>query len=434
LSSIPAGIASLVHLEHLDLSSNPLKLKEANDPSCLPYEMRYLKALSWLSLCECSLHQIPTAVWLCTPLRHLDISRNKIGILVGDIGNLQNLRSLNASSCNLTCLPDEIGFCGDLQDISLMSNPMETLPDSLKECTHLNNLRISFKHFSTLIDTYMENLISKGQIKSEHIPSVVFELEQLVELDLKSSKINTLPENNLINLQSIYLDYNYFEKFQPNSFEIFQNLKVLTISHNLLKEIPNEICSLKELFILNLSNNCIKELPSQFNLPKLTELYLSNNCLKYINSSIASLKSLKRLALDKNEICEISDHLFELKRLEYLDLSKNRITELSPRLQQLECIKYSHSFEKLNKIGLWLVENPLEVPPKQCWLTTNIEKIYEFLFNYEQKKIDDVYYCRLVFMGESGCGKSLLIDCLNDGANLKDTKHNKTTIDIKQSK
>lgn len=205
LRSLPSQVADLYNLEYLDISRNPLKVKDVDDSNCLPLEMRLLKNLTYLSVSECNLRYIPTTVWLCISLKILDLSRNKIGLLVPDIGNLQNLVHLNLSQCNLTTLPGEIGFCTDLAEIVLMANQVESLPDSLKDCKNLEQLKMSYRTFSSLLDTYMENLISKGQIKSEHVPVVVFELEKLTNLDLKHTKVNSLPENNLKNLQELFL-------------------------------------------------------------------------------------------------------------------------------------------------------------------------------------------------------------------------------------
>ena len=105
-------------MEHLDLSRNPLKTKDAEDVSALPIEMKLLVNLKHLNISECNLRHIALTVWLCTSLESLDISRNKLGLLVPDVGNLQNLESINLSQCNLTTLPGEISkFLYKLQNL-----------------------------------------------------------------------------------------------------------------------------------------------------------------------------------------------------------------------------------------------------------------------------------------------------------------------------
>ncbi|CAF0705124.1 unnamed protein product [Brachionus calyciflorus] len=418
LRSLPSAIAELVNLEHLDLSKNPLRVKDVDDTKCLPLEMRFLRNLKYLSISECNLRYIPTTVWLCVHLKKLDLSRNKISLLVPDIGNLQKLTHLNLCQCNLTTLPPEIGFCTQLVEILLMANQIESLPDSLKDCVKLEQLKMSYRTFTALLDNYMENLISKGQIKSEHVPVVVFELENLKTLDLKNTKINNLPENNLKNLHELYLDYNYFEQFTDLALKpIGLKLTVLTISRNLLKEIPNELLNLSNLEVLDLSYNQISNLPSRFGLYKLKELYLNNNCLKTIIGSVSALKNLEKLNLEYNQITDLADLFYELKNLNYLDLSYNKLTRISPKINNLQLLQNAHSYDKFIKIGFWVIGNPLIIPPKEIWQTNNIHKIYKYLSGYNQRNLNYTFYSKLVFLGCSGIGKSYLIDSFFNNQN-----------------
>ena len=144
LRSIPAEISDLYNLEYLDLSKNPLRAKDAEDVTALPIEMRLLINLKFLSLSECNLRHIPMTVWLCVSLESLDISRNKLSLLVPDVGNLNALESINLSQCNLTTLPGEIGFCLNLREILLMANPIESLPDNLKVIVYCKLKGLSF--------------------------------------------------------------------------------------------------------------------------------------------------------------------------------------------------------------------------------------------------------------------------------------------------
>ena len=272
----------LVHLEHLDISRNPLRVKDVDDLTCLPFEMRMLKNLKYLSLSECNLRCIPSIVWFFTTLEMLDLSRNKIMLLVPDVGNLQQLRYLNLSQCSLTMLPDEIGFCATLSELVLMANHMDSLPETLKECKQLQTLHISYRMcFTRVLDAYMEGLICKGQIKSEHMPAVVFELESLGSLDLSHTKINNFPDNTLSSIRTLRLNYNYIAKLHDGVFarSMANTLRELAISHNLLQTIPLEINSLVNLETLDLSYNAIAVLPHELRTLQLVEFNLENNKL-----------------------------------------------------------------------------------------------------------------------------------------------------------
>lgn len=87
LSGLPSNISALVNLEHLDISRNPLRVKNGlDDFFCLPREFCYLRNLQTLIMGECTLKHIPAIVWQTTSLETLDISRNKIGYIVSEIG------------------------------------------------------------------------------------------------------------------------------------------------------------------------------------------------------------------------------------------------------------------------------------------------------------------------------------------------------------
>lgn len=405
LRSLPSAIADLVNLEHLDLSKNPLKVKDVDDSNCLPFEMRLMKNLKFLSLRECNLRHIPTTVWLCVSLKKLDISRNKIGLLVPDVGNLQNLEFINLSQCNLSTLPNEISFCGELTDIILMANNIESLPETLKHLRKLKNLKMSYRGFSSLLDSYMEQLISKGQIKSEHIPMVIFELESLTALDLKHTKINNLAENSFKSLEELYLDNNFFSNLNEFNSSINSNVKdtltTLTISNNLLKQIPDELNELVNLQILNLSNNFIRETNTRLNMKNLKELYLNNNFIHSIGDDcFRDTKQLLKLTLDKNELAHLSNEhsLFALDQLVYLDLSYNKLTQIPTSIVGLKSLRIAHSYSKMDKIGLWIIGNPLRIPGKDVWQTVSIDKIYDYLSNYEQRNLDHVFYANVFVM------------------------------------
>jgi Leucine-rich repeat (LRR) protein len=348
--------------------------------------------------------------WMCASLETLDLSRNKISLVVPDIGNLQNLLYINLSQCNLTTLPNEIGFCAELKEIILMGNQIESLPDSLKECDNLEVLRLSYRNFSTMLDSYMDNLIFKGQIKSEHIPPVVFDLAKMTNLDLKHTKINTIPDNNLCGMLELNLDFNYISTLAENSMKSMTNIRILTLSNNFLNEIPAEINNLLSLEVLDLSCNTITEITNNSNLKNLKELNLSSNRLNGVNDNIKYFKGLQKLRLEKNAISELSEELYELDMLFYLDLCYNRIIRLSEKLVRLKSLKLAHSYIKLERTGLWLIGNPLKIPSSDYWSTTHMEKMHNYLSSYIQRNLDYVFYSKLVFIGLPNTGKSSLID------------------------
>lgn len=224
-------------------------------------------------------------------------------------------------------------------------------------------------------------------------------MESLLELDLKHTKINNLPENNFQALKHLYLDHNYFESLSESNLRLTKDtLTELTLSHNILKEIPEEVYYLTNLRLLDLSNNMIESLANRpLEMPYLEELHLSTNQLEKVDSSLRLLTSLLELTLDSNQLAEIDESIYELKNLTYLDLSYNNLTTISKKLVQLSKLESAHLYDKFKKKGFWVIGNPLEVPPKEIWQTKNVEKISSFLSSYEQRNLKYVYYARLFF-------------------------------------
>jgi Leucine-rich repeat (LRR) protein len=87
LACLPPSIGLLINLEYLDISNNPLIVRNGRDDySCIPREFRHLKNLHTLMLGECTLKHIPVAVWNTTSLQTLDLNRNRTGYIVSEIG------------------------------------------------------------------------------------------------------------------------------------------------------------------------------------------------------------------------------------------------------------------------------------------------------------------------------------------------------------
>ena len=82
---------------------------------------------------------------------------------------------------------------------------------SFQELLKLRYLAINYRSFCTIVDKYMERLLRKGQIQSEHLPLVVFEMPALSVLDLEETKINCLPRTCVSKLRELYLAKNYLQ-------------------------------------------------------------------------------------------------------------------------------------------------------------------------------------------------------------------------------
>ncbi|XP_061181347.1 malignant fibrous histiocytoma-amplified sequence 1 homolog [Saccostrea echinata] len=419
LKTLPPEITRWDKLEKLDLSKNyGLRRTKANDNTSLPQEILTLVNLRELIISECNLQRLPTIIWQMTNLHVLDVSRNKINILVPEVGNLSNLRKINLKHTNITSLPPEIVYCQDLEEILLWGNKISTLPETLPELLKLKTLGLNYRDFCGQMDAMREKFLNTGQVKSDYIPQIVFDLPALESLDLEGTKINNMPETTNHGLRELNLSRNFLNVL-PRSVYNLNHLTLLNLSDNQFSSLPDELGNLKSLTKLRLANNQIHFLPLTIgNLKNLKELDVSFNRLKRLPINIKGLKNLKYLHAEKNDLTAVPDEICELVELETLNLTENNIHTLPMRLHRLTKLKDAHVYDRYNKHGLWLYKNPLTTPPMEIWRTDKTEKIFDYLKKLAIIKTENLQRQKMLVLGESQCGKSTLMMGLVHGISL----------------
>lgn len=142
----------------------------------------------------------------------------------------------------------------------------------------------------------------------------------------------TLSEKDL---DTCYI-YTSLEKAMKHPEEVY----VLNLSKQKLKEFPKEILSFKNLNILILSKNRISIVPDSIGeLVNLQELDLGKNKLEDFPIGIVDLVNLKRLILNQNYISGIPYMIKNLQKLEYLDMWSNNLSSFPDSLSELKLLK-----------------------------------------------------------------------------------------------
>lgn len=108
-----------------------------------------------------------------------------------------------------------------------------------------------------------------------------------------------------------------------------EDVKVLHLRNRRLKELPEEIGTLKNVEKMNLSGNNIKDLPDSF----------------------AQLKKLKSLKMQQNGLEKVPEVLLKLPQLEWLSVRYNRIRKLPQDIHHMQglvtLLAYSNRLQAL---------------------------------------------------------------------------------------
>ncbi len=184
---------------------------------------------------------------------------------------------------------------------------------SLKELSiqeDLSSLPYHFREFKSL-----KKLDLHSNKFSVYIPEPINHIESLLELNLASNQINSIPKSvlNLKKLKKLNLSNNKIQRL-PDFIGNLQSLEYLNLSENDLKVLPDSICNLKFLKYLNLSDNLIRELPSRFgSLSSLEEFDISWNNLAEIPQSMRKAEALKLIRVENKNLAILRKLLKPLK-------------------------------------------------------------------------------------------------------------------------
>ena len=239
---------------------------------------------------------IPSELGNLQNLQSLNFFHNSLtGSIPPELGNLQNLQSLNFGGVgnNLTGLiPSELGNLQNLQFLLLNNNNLTgSIPSELGNLQNLQDLNLAF---SSLTGS---------------IPSELGNLQNLQDLTLHANNLTgSIPSElgNLQNLRKLLLGYNSLTGLIPSVLENLQNLQSLHLYGNSLTGvIPSELGNLQNLQSLFLSdNNLIGSIPSVLgNLQDLQHILLnSNNLTGSIPSELGKLQNLNWILLYNNSL------------------------------------------------------------------------------------------------------------------------------------
>lgn len=315
--TIPASVAKLGSLQELALIYCPAKVQ-------LPALNHLKEKLKILHLSFESLEEVPLWMYTLQGLEELHLN----GPLANDVSksaSLESLRELRA-----------------LRVLSLRSNLAKIPPTVVDVALQLQRLciyndNVKLQAFSSL--KKLTGLVSLELVGCdlERIPSAVFSLSNLQELDLRENKLTTVEE--ILSLQHC------------------KRLVTLRLWHNKITYVPDHISKLHSLETLDISWNKLRKLPSRlFYCTKLRHLDVSHNQLTALPPEVGILHSLQFFSAAFNSLETLPEELFSCKKLKTLALGNNCLSALSPRVANLAQL-----------VRLELKGNRLESLPPEMW-------------------------------------------------------------------
>lgn len=332
-------------------------------------------------------------------LRKLEVQNEKIANIPLEVIEYQKFEELDFTNNEITNIPAGINKLDKLNTLIIDNNQIQNIDISIEELEKLNLLSLK-----------------NNRINSRTGLSFPLSIEYL---DLSYNLLFNIDYNLILlpNLKTLNLANNFITTFDLSIDQVryLQKLEKLNLSNNFLFEFQIYSCYLKSLKELNLSNNLLKKLPDEIsNLENLETINLKNNT--NFNDRLKS-----NLFVPKDQF-KILNEKIDAKFLKYPDLgyysSYNGITELPETISKLD---------KLEKIFIQ-GNNKLEKPPIE--IVNQGIKAIEIWFNSENKILFPEG--KLVLIGNSGVGKTTILNNLLN-SDYKLTQHNSTeTVDIKK--
>lgn len=319
--TISASVAQLGSLTELSLVNCPAKLQVA----ALNHLKEHLKVLR---LVFESLEGVPVWMYTLHGLEELHLTGH-LSNEVSRSATLDSLRELKALRVltlhsNLTKIPPSVGdVASQLQRLCIYNEGGKLQAfSSLKKLTNLASLELV-------------------GCSLERIPSAVFSLTNLQELDLKDNKLTTVEE--ILSLQHC------------------GRLVTLRLWHNSIAYIPEHISKLHFLETLDISWNKLRKLPSRmFYCTKLRHLNVSHNQLTSLPPEVGILQSLQFFSASFNSLETLPEELFSCKRLKTLAIGNNCLPSLSPRIANLaQLVRLEIKGNRLESLPVEIGDCPL---------------------------------------------------------------------------
>ncbi len=467
INKLPESLAELYHLKHLDINGTGITV--------LPDSICDLIKLKSLNLSGTGINELPKSIGNLRYLKKLDISGTGITTLPNSLRNMMNLEDFNICNTRIIKLPEFIGELSSLHNLKLSNSQIEELPQSIGELRQLIELNLSNSQIVKFPETtYLpSNLIrlnlsgsqlrelplNIGELKNleslnisgtrlMRLPYEIGGLENLVELDISKTQLKELPETmrNLTRLKSLDLSCTRIHDIgvlsylhSLSSIEMWEtmvddisclskleHLESLNISITPVTDI-NSLKELHSLSRLDISGTQVSDISGLMGLTSLSELNMAWIPVEDI-SFLSSLTRLTSINLFETPISDISS-LGELKGLRKINISRTNLDFIPESFLDLR-IDFINQ-EMGEEDGIYIKDLSLRNDPIEVFFQSR-NTIIEYLKNRNNKSMDRVGECKVIFLGNGNAGKSTAVHRILNAGALSEHNENATGVEVNE--
>ncbi|CAH9134981.1 unnamed protein product [Cuscuta epithymum] len=335
--NINPSLVNLKHLRHLDLSLNNFEVT-------IPSFIGSLTHLKYLNLSDAGFHgKIPHTIGNLSFLHTLDLN-GSVRVTADSIDwlyGLSRLEYLNLNYVDLSKAADWFRVINRLPSLTQLHFAfcnLDSIPDDIV---------VSFNLATSL--TFLD--LSHNKFNSYTLPSWIFQLKNLLHLDLSFNNLNgPIPTlTNATKLQYIDLSKNHFNSTIPDWLYWCKDLEFVHFSYSLLHgTISNAVANLTSLKTLDFfGNNLAGKIPREISqMCKLEFLFLTYNAFEgdisdsFGNMSQCFLTSLKLLCMRGNRLSgQLTDQFGDFTRMQHLHFGGNSFSgEIPASLGKLKSL------------------------------------------------------------------------------------------------
>jgi len=238
-TEMPIEIRELKHITWLSLSNNGL--------INLPSWIGDLENLEVLTVTDNEISNLPSEIQKLKKLRHLDLSNNKLSKLPTWIGNLRSLEKLYINDNAIKNLPNELGNLENLKFFHFRNNLILSLPKSMKNSLN-RMIQNQQSDKNTVGIKYVGVDGNKFSLSDKDTFSL--DLEKLVNTLIPNSNVENLQESSILEFSDINKPEFREEKITSNQTQIGQSVSS-KISANTVSEEKKKSALYKLINIIN---------------------------------------------------------------------------------------------------------------------------------------------------------------------------------------